>query len=229
MQKAPTTPLGAGIDAYRERAPGMSPDGIRDTVWRMIEGQLGGVVLDAGCGAGGWTRRVRAHPRVSEVLGVDLLDSGAAAVPGVSFRAADLSMEPLPAFDRSVDWVFALEVLEHLSNPRHFVRQVHRVLRDGGRFVLTTPSNESLRARLSYLVRGYFPAFCEHDYRGSGHITPITSLDLKRMADEVGFRATHIEFPFEGAIPMSRVAWQGLLPSLRGGLWSDGLMAVLTR
>lgn len=220
-------PIGHGVEAYRARAAGHSPDAVREVVWADVEGALAGVVLDAGCGSGEWARRLRTHPRVTEVVAVDHVDAGASRVEDVTFAECDLASQALPRPDASMDWVFAIEVLEHLPNPRHFVAEARRVLRPGGRLVVTTPSNESLRARLSFLVRGYFPAFCDHDYRGSGHITPITSLDLQRMGNEAGFAAVDVRFPFEGALPMSGVRWQTLLPRARGKLWSDGLLAIL--
>ncbi|MFL6285997.1 MAG: hypothetical protein ACJ74Q_22880, partial [Pyrinomonadaceae bacterium] len=72
-------------------------------------------------------------------------------------------------------------------------------------------------------------AFCEHDYRMSGHITPVTELDIKRMADEAGFGRVEFDYPLPGRIPKSGVEWQRIFPRLRGKLWSDTLFALLTR
>lgn len=42
--------------------------------------------------------------------------------------------------DNSVDLCFAGEVFEHFYNPLHFISEVSRVLKVGGRLVLTTPN-----------------------------------------------------------------------------------------
>ena len=45
----------------------------------------------------------------------------------------------LPFAERVFDSVLCTEVLEHLHEPRRAFREIHRVLRDGGYAVLTTP------------------------------------------------------------------------------------------
>ncbi|WP_406700176.1 methyltransferase domain-containing protein [Singulisphaera sp. Ch08] len=46
--------------------------------------------------------------------------------------------------DGSFDCVVAVEVLEHVEQDAEFVRQVHRVLRPGGVFLMTTPNGDYL-------------------------------------------------------------------------------------
>jgi SAM-dependent methyltransferase len=43
----------------------------------------------------------------------------------------------------SFDYVVAVEVLEHVERDRDFLRNVHRVLRPGGMFLMTTPNGDS--------------------------------------------------------------------------------------
>jgi SAM-dependent methyltransferase len=45
--------------------------------------------------------------------------------------------------DQSFDCVVAVEVLEHVERDRDFLRHVHRVLRPGGMFLMTTPNGDS--------------------------------------------------------------------------------------
>jgi SAM-dependent methyltransferase len=53
----------------------------------------------------------------------------------------DMTASKLP--DASFDCVVAVEVLEHVERDRDFVRQVRRVLRPGGMFLMTTPNGDS--------------------------------------------------------------------------------------
>jgi SAM-dependent methyltransferase len=223
------SPLGCDESAYSLRERGYSPEPIRDAAWELAGKHAGGRVIDIGSGAGGWIERLRRNPDVKRVTAVDIVDDGAGALDGIDFHLADVSLSPLPCEAESVDWVFALEVVEHLANPRHFIKEAHRCLKAGGRMLVTTPCNESMTARLSFLFRGYFPAFCEHDYRMSGHITPVTELELKRMSGEAGFGRVEFDYPLPGRIPKSGVVWQRVLPRLRGKLWSDTLFALLTK
>ena len=227
--KSNTGPLGHDAAAYARRQEGLSPEPLRDAAWSVAGQRAAGVVLDVGSGRGGWIRRLQQNPNIDRIISTDIHDAGASRLPGVEFHLGDVSRDALPCADASVDWVFAIEVLEHLANPRHFVKEAFRVLRPGGHLFFTTPNNDSLTARLSFLVRGYFPAFCDQDYRDSGHITPITELDARRMAKEAGFQSIDFDYPLPGRIPRRSVYWQRLVPGLRGRLWSDGLFALMTR
>lgn len=53
--------------------------------------------------------------------------------------------------DETFDAVFAFNLIEHLSHPKDFLREAHRVLKKGGMLVLETPIQESLFHRLARL------------------------------------------------------------------------------
>jgi SAM-dependent methyltransferase len=52
----------------------------------------------------------------------------------------DMTRSALP--DSSFDCVVAVEVLEHVEEDRAFLQQVHRVLKPGGIFLMTTPNGD---------------------------------------------------------------------------------------
>ncbi len=58
----------------------------------------------------------------------------------------DFNLMPFPSENMSVDYVFSFEVLEHLMNPLLYLRDCHRILKNGGTLYLTTPI-------------GFFPSF----------------------------------------------------------------------
>ncbi|MGG6265139.1 class I SAM-dependent methyltransferase [Leptolyngbya sp. AN03gr2] len=220
--------VGYSAEAYRQRENGYSPEPIRDRLWSLVGDQVAGTVLDAGSGSGGWLKRLQQRSSIDKLISVDIVDDGASQIETVEFHIRDLSTTVLPCADQSIDWIFAIEVMEHLANPRHFVQEAKRSLKPGGKLVITTPNNDSLRSRISFLLRGYYPAFCEHDYQVAGHITPILEVDLQRMATEAKFSDIGFFYPLPGQIPGLSVKWQSLLPKLQGKAWSDSLFAILT-
>ncbi len=64
---------------------------------------------------------------------------------------ADMT-EPLPLETESVDYLICQEGIEHVSNHLALLREFNRVLKKGGKLILTTPSMSHLRARLSYFL-----------------------------------------------------------------------------
>jgi SAM-dependent methyltransferase len=130
------------------------------------------VVLDAGCGVGyGAELLGRAGARL--VLGVDRAPDAiryAQARYGsarVQFAVADCMA--LPVADGSVDLVVAFEVIEHLSDPAAFVREIARVLSSDGIAIISTPNRATFfpgnrfhvhefdSGELEALLRGAFP------------------------------------------------------------------------
>jgi len=150
-------------DVVRDRAArslGKAHDRIHRTAAALLEARgASGTLLDAGCGTGDLWRVL--SPRFTACVGVD-----AVRYPGlpedVAFRAANLDAA-LPLDDASVDTAAAIEVIEHLENPRAFVRELVRVTRPGGWVVLTTPNQLSALSLACLVAKGAFAAFQDGD------------------------------------------------------------------
>lgn len=110
-------------------APGVSLHG------RIAEllGDLGARrVLDVGCGEGALGRATGAW-----VVGLDASATMLAAVPPPVLRA---DAAALPLCDNGFDAVVAVNVYDHLPDPRPALAEAHRVLRPGGTLVAGTIS-----------------------------------------------------------------------------------------
>ena len=97
---------------------------------RHAHEQLGGPyrLLDVGCGQKPYEPLFA--PYVSQYVGVDPVEN-----PRAELRGA---VEALPVDDASFDVVLCSQVLEHADDPARAVRELFRVLRPGGRLLLST-------------------------------------------------------------------------------------------
>lgn len=98
----------------------------------------GGTILDLGCWDG--EPFVGYAPPDMHLLGVEA-DATASAVArqrGVQVITADLTIPPLPIDTGSVDIVTSNQVIEHLSDTDCFLAEIRRVLRPGGRMIVST-------------------------------------------------------------------------------------------
>lgn len=118
--------------------------------------RVGGDVLEIGTGTGYGIEIIA--PRAARFVTVD---KHAPAPPitvseRVQFRR--MSVPPLDFETDSFDSVISFQVIEHIRRDRDFVREVHRVLRPGGNFVLTTPNAPMSLTRNPWHVREYTAA-----------------------------------------------------------------------
>jgi 2-polyprenyl-6-hydroxyphenyl methylase/3-demethylubiquinone-9 3-methyltransferase len=108
-------------------------------------------VLDLGCGKGRFARYLCGQG--ARVIGLDLSAAMLAEAAGIGLERVRGSARRLPFAPASFDRVMAVEVFEHLA-PQGIddvCREVCRVLRPGGRFVLVDKNVYSLNARRPWL------------------------------------------------------------------------------
>jgi len=141
--------------------------------------------------------------------------------PNLEARSVDLNTH-WPAEDREYDCVISLEVIEHVENPRHFFREMARILRPGGKLLISTPNQHSVASKICFLLKGEHQHFQEGCY--PAHITPLLRCDFGRIANEVGLKACEFHFSSHGRVPGTKVSWQTLIPPLGGQSFSDNIL-----
>lgn len=132
--------------------------------------------LDIGAGNGELIETLREHGSFQSQA-VDYT-TDLMRLPDVPVSPCDLNHEALPFPDNHFDLVTMTEVLEHIENPRHAIREVQRVLKPGGLAVFSTPNVLNLNSRLRALWCGFAVLFGplhvkeSRRYSTGGHITP---------------------------------------------------------
>lgn len=120
-------------------------------------------------------------------VGCDLVAENFRLHAKVPFSTINLN-EPLPAeLHQKFDCVVALEIIEHLENPRHLLRQCFKALRPGGLLILSTPNIEQPISLAQFIRTGEFRWFMPSHYKNDGHITPVPLSVLNRAFGEAGF------------------------------------------
>lgn len=146
-------------------------------------------LLDVGCGDGSLFLLVRGKTR--RVVGVDwaLGACRESSAKGLPVQCVDFNARHLPYCDGAFDAVTCLDVIEHVLDPRQFLRELARVLRPGGVLVLTTP-NIRHYAFILDLIGGRFPRTsgdpCGYD---GGHLHYFTFADIRHLLEMSGFSA----------------------------------------
>ena len=150
--------------------------------------EVEGLILDVGCGFGyGSTMLLQMCKQACTVVAIDTsstaLSYAKRKYSGPIYIRADA--QAFPFKDMSFDSVVALEVIEHVDNGIHLLREVHRVLRDEGILILSTPNIDHLRNRFKNalfkkeLPRGKLKnPYHKHEYMPK---------ELSRLLESTGF------------------------------------------
>lgn len=104
-----------------------------------------GQVLDFGCGNGDVVLALRAAGRDAHGIELDEPRIRKALKPDA---AAHVTLydggDTLPFADGAFDWIVSTEVIEHIPDIGRYVPELHRILRPGGRVLVTTPDITSI-------------------------------------------------------------------------------------
>ncbi|MGH9773491.1 MAG: methyltransferase domain-containing protein [Candidatus Acidiferrales bacterium] len=139
--------------------------------------------------------------------------------------------QPLPFAAESFDAVTCLETIEHIEDQFQLVREFSRVIRPGGRVLVSTPNVLNLNSRLRYLHSGFLTLFdplplqVPDPVHLAGHIHPVGFYYLALMFSRAGFRQVRAHFDFQ---KRSAIFFAGLLyPALR--IWNAGFIRHMRR
>ena len=103
----------------------------------------GGRILDAGCANGKFLAELRRiDPFSFRCHGIDLREEELAD-ENIYFKQCDLSKDKLPYQDNFFDYVYTKSVISMFLDTSFFFREVHRVLKPGGKFVVLIPDWKS--------------------------------------------------------------------------------------
>lgn len=198
----------AGVEDRARLSLGISGDAIYRAAAAALDGRHpgGGLLLDVGCGTGNLWPFVR--DRFDRYSGADVVRYDGFPADA-EFHQINLDAGRVPVFDSFFDVVAAVETIEHLENPRGFVRELTRLVKTGGWVVVTTPNQLSLLSKLGLVFKNEFPHFRGANY--PAHLTALLEIDLRRIAGECGLTDVAVRYTGSGRMPGTARRWPGLV------------------
>lgn len=165
-----------------ENLPRITTPKVHEQVEKLLPSRQNKTLLDLGAGSGAFAQRAKTLG--FHVTAVDI--SSLQFKAKVQFKSADLNKR-LPFRAQSFDVITAIELIEHLENPHSLFREVNRVLKPGGTFILTTPNLTHYWSKLHFLFLNQFYQFDwanpKEIIRSFAHINPITLKELIFLAN----------------------------------------------
>ena len=198
---------------------GTSQFGVYKSVARLLNNcNSRGTLVDVGCGEGLLWQFVKES--FDRYVGIDLVRFPGFPIEG-AFYDADLDQDPIPLSANYADVVVSVETVEHLENPRAFLRELVRILKPRGFILITTPNQLSLLSKLTLVVKNEFNAFQEAPGLYPAHITALLESDLIRMGHENNLNNIATHYSGQGRMPFSSRPWPQIC---RGRLFSDNVI-----
>jgi ubiquinone/menaquinone biosynthesis C-methylase UbiE len=135
----------------------------------------GQTLLDLGCGRGDFLLSF-------QKLGLKCIGVDNEITPElkslIDIKKIDLSSQPLPFTDNSVDVVFQKSFIEHFHSPKNLMEESYRVLRPNGKIIILTPDWSSQK---------------EVFYDDFTHCRPYTTSAVQKILQSYGYKNITIE------------------------------------
>jgi len=130
-------------------------------VLRCLGEIKGKIVLDIGCGDGALTCRIA--QKGAEVIGLDSSEDGIRLAKQIfsekkiPARFILAGAYEIPLESNSVDCAVLSEVIEHVLEPERILSEIQRVLKPGGKAVISTPYKFAETPKSEFHVKEYYP------------------------------------------------------------------------
>ncbi len=116
---------------------------------------VSGNVLEIGTGMGYGIDTIA--PKCEKFTSIDKFEVDLSHAKDVkNFEFKQMAVPPLTGFeDNSFDFVVTFQVIEHIKDDNLFVKEIHRVLKPGGKMIVTTPNIKTSITRNPWHIREY--------------------------------------------------------------------------
>lgn len=128
--------------------------------YHEVKARISGSVLEIGTGSGLGVELLSKH--CNQLL---TLDKYSCEIDFSQYRNVEFKQMEIPPLtgieSNSFDYVISFQVIEHIENDKEYCSEISRVLRPGGKFILTTPNKLQSLTRNPWHVREYTGAELE--------------------------------------------------------------------
>lgn len=165
-------------------------------------------ILDVGCASGYFGKKL--EKKGAKVTGID--SSAQAIYLAKKFitnaLVVDLNEIKIPLKSNSFDMILASEVLEHLINPLGTLKELYRILKPKGAYIVTTPNFmywgnriQFLKGRFRYEKDGMFDKSHIHFYTYSSLIDDLKNSKFKIKNENHIYTGSKILVPMKRHFP----------------------------
>jgi len=122
-------------------------------------------VLDIGC----YNGKLKEFLKNPEYYGIDIDKKMIFNLTkkGINAKQADLNKDSLPFKNERFDYIFLMDVLEHVVDPRSLIMESKKRLKTGGRLIVTLPNDYHILNKVRFLFNKHLT---EDPFAPFGHL-----------------------------------------------------------
>ena len=145
----------------------------------------GKFIMDVGCGAGSLLNMLK---NISQSqIGVEPTSLFRDKLNKQGYKVYSNLSEAIKEKQGTIDFAFSIQVIEHVKNPREFLEEIRKMMKPGGKLIISTPNRDDILMNL--LKDKFYPFF----YR-SQHRWYFDEFSLKKCAEISGFKVTNCKY-----------------------------------
>jgi 2-polyprenyl-3-methyl-5-hydroxy-6-metoxy-1,4-benzoquinol methylase len=164
-----------------------------EVVFSLLNKDLKSTIVDIPAGGGAFVQRLK-DSGYQNILAIDI--ENLLEIDHDNFIIGDMT-RTLELEEESCDSVVCIDGIEHINKQVDFVKEIYRVLKTKGEFIISTPNISSLRSRWKWLTTGHHhkcnSPLDENNVTPLHHIGMISFPELRYLLHTNGFRITHIK------------------------------------
>lgn len=147
-------------------------------------------ILDIGCYDGTFLSLL--ENRYNNLYGLEASDYGARESTKKGIRVKQFFFDDqtrMPFDDQTFDLIVAGEIIEHIYDTDFFISEIGRLLKPGGKLLISTPNIASLgRRALLFFGKNPLIELSPNENDSSGHIRYFTFATLRQLLQKHGFK-----------------------------------------
>ena len=164
-----------------------------EKVFDLINKDIRSTVVDIPSGSGAFVQRLK-DAGLTNIIAIDI--ENILEIEHGNFVQGDMN-KPLSLSDASCDTAVCIDGIEHINRQFDFVKEINRILKNQGEFIISTPNISSLRSRWKWLATGHHhkcnSPLDENNPSPLHHIGMISFPEIRYLLHTNGFSLSEIK------------------------------------
>jgi O-antigen biosynthesis protein len=174
-------------------------DSLRLDIINLIPRKIN-TLLSIGSGSGQTEKYLKKYFKIKKIVAIDKEKDVATELRRNVDVAIikDIEKEPLVFTDEYFDCILALDILEHLIEPKYVLMECNRLLKEKGSLIISIPNSQHFEVILRLLIGNFYPK--PQGIMDSKHLHFFTKKTITMLLLKCGFKIDKIQCNYQAVL-----------------------------